>query len=1552
MRNFTSKGLNFFKLIFVIALFSLNGNNVYSQYSTKHYIAAAPWDYSSNANEFVVSTVSAGTASVTITKSDGTAITTLSVTSGSPVAFRPNGNPALMPANAINTKYNDRGLIFTSNLPIAVSVRNVESDAIGGGNPNNIKGNSSLSSYGNEAIGSSFRVGYYRSDYSGLYAYSPAGFPAAAAAPVYSVMAIDNNTIVSRNGTVLVTLNAGQSYLFQTTIGSLITASKPVVMNSGQWRDVPTGCGDAVLNEIPPIRVLGKNYLVVRGNGTTRGTNTGTNYPEQTLFIATEDNTTVTVNTVDTAGAITATNTYVLPTAGSFQNIFHGIDGVKYSASVISADKKIMVYSGTAENCEVDMACVAPVSACTGSFRVETKKFTKYDNNDLPYFGYVLVNDPTAVVNINGSNLETLAGARTQIGTSGFYRIGFTNINLLNPTDLIFSSTVRMSVSMVQQGGGFSMASYLSSFNDEATQQFSPALNGAGCVTLLTAEPGLEPYQWYLNDVLIPGAISQTYVPTSTGSYSVAGTKSCGLSVASTPISVDCIPIDAVDDGSAVAPFATVISGTTLATSVKANDFIDGTPVTATNTIVTAKTQGPLSINAAGIITVASGTVNGVYSIDYELCSTLLSPTICDIARAYVKVTVLAGSVSANQTLCSGGDPALFTSTASGVGEGTISYRWESSVSPFTSWTIITGASSATYDAPAGLTATTRYRRIAISSLGESDPTTPVIVTINAKPTSALSGTTTICNGASTNLSVALTGSQPWSLTYTDGTTPVNITGITASPYLISVSPTSTKTYSLTAVSDVNCTGTSFTGTPKITVNAKPTSVLSGAASICNGASTNLSIALTGVQPWSLTYTDGTTPVSVTGITSSPYLISVSPTSTKTYSINALSDVNCTGTSFTGTPTVTVNVVPTTSSAGLDQRGSATCGLTSVTLGGNTPTIGTGKWTVISGTGGSFALDTDPTTTFSGTAGTAYTLRWTISNAPCATSTDDVDVNFNTLPTATITGTLIACLSTTLTAVTDAASPVYIWYKNNTVIAGETASKLVVTADGDYKVKVTESLTGCEQTSGVSTVKVSDTTAPVIPTLADATGQCSVTPTAPTTTDNCSGTITGTTATAFPITTQGTTVVTWSFDDGNGQVVTADQNIIVDGIVSAVTTVTQPTCEIGTGTISVTVQNATDTYSFDNGSTFQSSNIKSNLLEGSYNVIIRNLNGCESNAKAIFINAKPDCPPPSATIVANNDDARTIDGSTASSGILNVLSNDTLNGLPIQFSDVNISLNPNPNFTIGNDGLFNSLANIPGGNYILTYNICEKANPGNCSTGTVTIFVNRPSIALVKTAHFNDENGDNFAQAGETITYSFEITNTGNVPLTNITITDPLPGVKMFGNPITLGIGQSDNTNFKGEYSIKQSDINLGSISNQATVYGTTPQGLIVEDKSDDSNLVNDNPTVLAVSGCLVTVFNAVEPNGSGLNTKFFIQGLECYSDNRVEIYNRWGVLVFERDHYDNSDDTAFKGISEGRVTVDKSQELPVGTYFYILKYKDSSSNAFEKSGYLYLNRK
>src|SRR5437870_5599417 len=57
-----------------------------------------------------------------------------------------------------------------------------------------------------------------------------------------------------------------------------------------------------------------------------------------------------------------------------------------------------------------------------------------------------------------------------------------------------------------------------------------------------------------------------------------------------------------------------------------------------------------------------------------------------------------------------------------------------------------------------------------------------------------------------------------------------------------------------------------------------------------------------------------------------------------------------------------------------------------------------------------------------------------------------------------------------------------------------------------------------------------------------------------------------------------------------------------------------------------------------------------------------------------------------------------------------------------------------------------------------------------------------PLIELVKDGSFNDENDDGFADAGETISYSFTVTNTGNVTLFGVTVTDPI--ITVSGGPL------------------------------------------------------------------------------------------------------------------------------------------------------------------------
>jgi hypothetical protein len=133
--------------------------------------------------------------------------------------------------------------------------------------------------------------------------------------------------------------------------------------------------------------------------------------------------------------------------------------------------------------------------------------------------------------------------------------------------------------------------------------------------------------------------------------------------------------------------------------------------------------------------------------------------------------------------------------------------------------------------------------------------------------------------------------------------------------------------------------------------------------------------------------------------------------------------------------------------------------------------------------------------------------------------------------------------------------------------------------------------------------------------LSDVTGNCSVTSlTAPTATDNCAGTITGTTTTTFPITAAGTTLVTWTYNDGHGNISTQTQNVIV--------TVPVATTTLNGITISATASGAT--YQWINcgtgntpisGATSQTFTATAN---GTYAVIVTQ-NGCSSTSSCVTI---------------------------------------------------------------------------------------------------------------------------------------------------------------------------------------------------------------------------------------------------------------------------------------------------------------------------------------------
>src|SRR6185436_19157863 len=125
---------------------------------------------------------------------------------------------------------------------------------------------------------------------------------------------------------------------------------------------------------------------------------------------------------------------------------------------------------------------------------------------------------------------------------------------------------------------------------------------------------------------------------------------------------------------------------------------------------------------------------------------------------------------------------------------------------------------------------------------------------------------------------------------------------------------------------------------------------------------------------------------------------------------------------------------------------------------------------------------------------------------------------------------------------TDGCSP--------TTITGTTTDPLTYNTQGAFVIHWTYDDGNGNVVTQNQNVIVDDVTnpVPVIASLPDVTGDCSATATAPTATDNCAGTVTATTTDPTSYSTQGSFVIQWTYDDGNGNVITQNQNVIIDDV--------------------------------------------------------------------------------------------------------------------------------------------------------------------------------------------------------------------------------------------------------------------------------------------------------------------------------------------------------------------------------------------------------------------
>jgi len=100
-----------------------------------------------------------------------------------------------------------------------------------------------------------------------------------------------------------------------------------------------------------------------------------------------------------------------------------------------------------------------------------------------------------------------------------------------------------------------------------------------------------------------------------------------------------------------------------------------------------------------------------------------------------------------------------------------------------------------------------------------------------------------------------------------------------------------------------------------------------------------------------------------------------------------------------------------------------------------------------------------------------------------------------------------------------------------------------------------------------------------------------------------------------------------------------------------------------------------------------------------------------------------------------NDTATGINGVDGATGVLNVFDNDTLDGVAVNPADVVLTetvADPDGALTLNPDGTVDVAPGTPAGTYELTYEICEVADPTNCTTSTVTVTVDEPPIDALK----------------------------------------------------------------------------------------------------------------------------------------------------------------------------------------------------------------------------
>ena len=1099
-----------------------------------------------------------------------------------------------------------------------------------------------------------------------------------------------------------------------------------------------------------------------------------------------------------------------------------------------------------------------------------------------------------------------------------------------------------------------------------STQNVNSCLSTVPFALTVAAAGQQLTYQWYSNTsnsnsggTVISGATTASYFPTTSYAsryYYVVVSGTCGTVTSNVS---GAITINPISVAGSITGAASVCSGTNSTVLTLSGN---------TGTIQWQSSSDNISFTTITGATASTFTATNLTATTYYRA--VVTSGVCSLATtASVTITVsptsVVGSIAGATSVCSGTNSTVLTLSGN---TGTI--QWQSSTDNIT-FTTIAGATASTYTA-SNITATTYYRAVVTSGVCSSATTASVTITVS--PTSlpgSIAGATSVCSGTnSTVLTLSgNTGTIQWQWS-TDNVTFFNIPSATTSTY--SATNISVTTYYRAVVTSGVCSSATTT-VSTITVN--PISVagsISGAATVCSGTnSTVLTLSgNTGTIQWQSS-TNNVTFTSITGANASTYT-ATNLTATTYYRAVVTSGVCSSAT--TASATITVNP---TSVAGSIAGATTVCSATNstvLTLSGNTGTI---QWqsSTDNVTFTNIASATASTYTATNISATTY-YRAVVTSGVCSSATTaSVTITVNPISVAgSIAGAATVCSGTNSTVLTLSGNTGTIQWQSSTnnvtftTITGATASTFTatnLTATTYYRAVVTSGVCSSATTASI-TITVNPTS--VAGSIAGATTVCSATNSTVLTLSGNTGTIQWQSSTDNVTFTNIASATASTYTATNISATTYYRAVVISGVCSSATTavaaityipIVAPTavsnqqfCYLNNPTVSNLVTTSgvgIKWYATATGGIPLTGSTP--LTTGTTYYASQTISVCESPTRVV-VTVLLTCP-----VDAIADNFGSING-YAGATTASVLANDTINGgllLPSQVILTGITVPTG--LTLNTNGTITIAPQTAAGTYNVTYRICELLNPTNCDTVTFSIVVGACLDFAINDCDLDGESNGTEAANGTNPSDACSYTN---APASNNVVYPTWSVLDCDGDGVINGQEITDGTNPINPCSSNPINITLplstsflnGDCDNDGLLNGEEIGSNVSYPNDSNGNGIPDYLEVNnhTVSEDNLEVYSSLTPNGDGNNDVFIIRNIENYPENNVSIFNRWGITVYDVDGY-GQDNKYFKGISEGRITINSQDELPIGTYFYIIKYKNNNGEQKQRSGYLYINR-